>query len=93
MAVLMGLSGLYAAVAAVNAVVIAGAERGTESAVARVTGLSRAQVVRMALIESAAVTRALRDEALADGSGHRPRVTRARRFQSSDGVLAWPRGR
>ncbi|MFI0447143.1 FtsX-like permease family protein [Actinomadura sp. 6N118] len=56
MAVLMGLSGLYAAVAVINAVVIAGAERRTEFAVARVTGLSRTQVVRMALIESAAVT-------------------------------------
>ncbi|MFG2002046.1 FtsX-like permease family protein [Spirillospora sp. NPDC048911] len=56
MTVLMGLSGLYAAVAVVNAVVIAGAERRTEFAVARVTGLSRAQVVGTALIESAAVT-------------------------------------
>ncbi|MBG0816426.1 FtsX-like permease family protein [Planomonospora sp. ID82291] len=56
MAVLMGMSGLYAAIAVVNAVVIAGAERRTEFAVARVTGLSRGQVVRMAVIESAAVT-------------------------------------
>ncbi|GLY87401.1 FtsX-like permease family protein [Actinoallomurus iriomotensis] len=55
-AVLMGLGGLYAAVAVVNAVVIAGAERTAEFAVARVTGLSRSQVVRMALIEASAVT-------------------------------------
>lgn len=56
MAVLMGMSGLYAAIAVVNAVVIAAAERRTEFAVARATGLTRAQVVRMAVIESAAVT-------------------------------------
>jgi putative ABC transport system permease protein len=52
----MGLGGLYAAVAVVNAVIIAGAERTAEFAVARVTGLSRPQVVRMALIEASAVT-------------------------------------
>lgn len=56
MSVLMGMSGLYAAIAVVNAVVIAAAERRTEFAVARATGLTRAQVVRMAVIESAAVT-------------------------------------
>ncbi|GIH97736.1 FtsX-like permease family protein [Planobispora siamensis] len=56
MAVLMGMSGLYAAIAVINAVVIAAAERRTEFAVARATGLSRSQVVRMAVIESAAVT-------------------------------------
>ncbi|WP_149260298.1 FtsX-like permease family protein [Actinomadura sp. K4S16] len=56
MAVLMGMSGLYAAIAVINAVVIAAAERRTEFAVARATGLTRAQVVRMAAIESAAVT-------------------------------------
>ncbi|WP_141579189.1 FtsX-like permease family protein [Actinomadura sp. WMMA1423] len=56
MSVLMGMSGLYAAIAVVNAVVIAAAERRTEFAVARATGLTRAQVVRMAAIESAAVT-------------------------------------
>ncbi|TDC78131.1 ABC transporter permease [Actinomadura sp. 7K507] len=56
MAVLMGMSGLYAAIAVVNAVVIAAAERRTEFAVARATGLSRGQVVRTAAIESAAVT-------------------------------------
>ncbi|MGI5165728.1 FtsX-like permease family protein [Spirillospora sp. CA-253888] len=56
MAVLMGLSGLYAALAVVNAMLIAGAERRGEFAVARLTGLSRGQVVRAALLEAAAVT-------------------------------------
>ncbi|GAB2757363.1 hypothetical protein GCM10027199_34340 [Amycolatopsis magusensis] len=56
LAALMGLSGLYAAVAVVNAVVMAGAERGVEFAAARVTGLTRRQVVWMALIEAWAVT-------------------------------------
>ncbi|GAA1950627.1 FtsX-like permease family protein [Amycolatopsis minnesotensis] len=56
MAVLMGLAGLYALVAVVNAVVIAAAERRREFAVARMTGLSRAQVVRMAVVESWVVT-------------------------------------
>ncbi|MCO5999874.1 FtsX-like permease family protein [Actinoallomurus rhizosphaericola] len=36
--------------------VIAGAERAEEFAVVRLTGMSRPQVVRMALIEAAAVT-------------------------------------
>ncbi|KOV87256.1 hypothetical protein ADL03_07220 [Nocardia sp. NRRL S-836] len=56
MSVLMGLSGLYAAIAAVNAVVIAGAERRAEFAVLRLSGLTRRQVVTAALIESTAVT-------------------------------------
>ncbi|OLT20308.1 hypothetical protein BJF79_16370 [Actinomadura sp. CNU-125] len=56
LAVLMGMAGGYAAVAVVNAVVIAGSERRTEFAAARVAGLTRAQVVRAALIESWAVT-------------------------------------
>jgi putative ABC transport system permease protein len=56
MIVLMGLSGLYAALAVINAVVIACAARKREFATARVTGLKRAQVVRMAVIESWAVT-------------------------------------
>lgn len=56
MAVLMGLAGLYALVAVINAVVIAAAERRREFAVARMTGLSRAQVVRMAFVESWVVT-------------------------------------
>ncbi|HEX3789077.1 MAG TPA: FtsX-like permease family protein [Pseudonocardiaceae bacterium] len=54
--VLMGLAGLYTLVAVINAVVISAAERKAEFAAARVTGLSRGQVVRMALIESWAVT-------------------------------------
>ena len=56
MAVLMGMSGLYAAIAVVNAIVIAAAERRAEFAVARATGLGRGQVVGMAVIESAAAT-------------------------------------
>lgn len=56
LAVLMGLSGLYALVAVINAQVIAGSERRGEFAVARVTGLKRVQVVWVALIESWAVT-------------------------------------
>lgn len=56
LAVLMGLSGLYALMAVINAVVIAAAERRTEFAVARVTGLRRDQVVRMAVLESCVVT-------------------------------------
>lgn len=56
MAVLMGLAGLSALIAIINAVVIAAAELKSEFAAARVTGLSRGQVVRMVLIESWAVT-------------------------------------
>lgn len=52
MTVIMGLSGLYALIA----VVIAAADRRREFAVARVTGLTRAQVVRAAVLESGAVT-------------------------------------
>lgn len=52
----LGLAGLYATIAVVNAVVIAAAERRREFAVARVTGLSRGQVVRAALLESWVVT-------------------------------------
>ncbi|GHF61501.1 putative ABC transport system permease protein [Amycolatopsis bartoniae] len=55
MTVLMGLAGLYALVAVINAVVIAAAERKSEFAAARVTGLDRAQVVRMALLEAEVV--------------------------------------
>lgn len=56
MTVLMGLAGIYALVAVINAVVIAAAERKAEFAAARVTGLRRGQVVRTALLESWAVT-------------------------------------
>ncbi|SFK34315.1 putative ABC transport system permease protein [Amycolatopsis sacchari] len=52
MLVLMGLAGLYSLVAVINAVVIAAAERKSEFAAARVTGLDRRQVVRMALLEA-----------------------------------------
>ncbi|HVV09364.1 FtsX-like permease family protein [Amycolatopsis sp.] len=55
MTVLMGLAGLYALMAVVNAVVIAAAARKAEFAVARVTGLTRRQVVGAALVESWAV--------------------------------------
>lgn len=55
MLVLLGMSGLYAAIAVVNALVMAGAERRVEFAVARLTGLSRGQVIRAALVESCAV--------------------------------------
>lgn len=54
-AVLMGLAGVYAAVAVVNAVVMAAADRRREFALARMAGLSRAQVVTVALIESLTV--------------------------------------
>ncbi|WP_216216211.1 FtsX-like permease family protein [Amycolatopsis aidingensis] len=56
MTVVMGLGGLYALVAVINSVVIAAAERRPEFAVARVSGLRRGQVVRMALLESWTVT-------------------------------------
>ncbi|MFB4298149.1 FtsX-like permease family protein [Actinomadura sp. NTSP31] len=56
LAVLMSMAGGYAVVAVVNAVMIAGSERRPEFAAARVTGLTRPQVVRAALIESWAVT-------------------------------------
>jgi putative ABC transport system permease protein len=53
--VLMGLAGLYALMAVVNAAVIAGTERRREFAVARVTGLTRRQVVGSAVTEAVAV--------------------------------------
>lgn len=56
MTVLMGLSGLYALIAVVNATVVAGADRKREFAIARVTGLKRGQVISTALVESLAVT-------------------------------------
>ncbi|WP_328330147.1 FtsX-like permease family protein [Kribbella sp. NBC_00382] len=54
-AVLMGLAGVYAAVAVVNAIVMAAAERRREFALARMAGLTRAQVVLVALVESLTV--------------------------------------
>ncbi|WP_236594309.1 FtsX-like permease family protein [Saccharothrix sp. 6-C] len=52
--VLMGLAGLYALMAVVNSVVIAGTERRREFAVSRVTGLTQPQVVRTAVAEATA---------------------------------------
>ena len=52
---ILGLATLYMLIAMVNAVVIGAASRRAEFAVHRLTGLSRAQVVRMALWESMAV--------------------------------------
>src|SRR5699024_6477009 len=43
-----GMAGLYALFAVINAVVIAAADRRSEFAAARLSGLTRAQVVRMA---------------------------------------------
>ncbi len=54
--VLLGMAGLYALFAAINAVVIAAAARRAEFATARLSGLTRRQVVRMAVLESATVT-------------------------------------
>jgi putative ABC transport system permease protein len=52
---ILGLATVYMLIAMVNAVVIGAASRRAEFAIARLTGLSRAQVVRMALWESMAV--------------------------------------
>lgn len=52
---ILGLATLYMLIAMVNAVVIGAASRRAEFAIARLTGLSRSQVVRMALWESMAV--------------------------------------
>lgn len=54
-AALMGLAGIYAAVAVVNAVVMSTADRRREFALARMAGLTRIQVVMVALIESTTV--------------------------------------
>ena len=65
-----GLGGLYALIGVVNSVVIAAAARRREFAEARVTGMTRGQVVRAALLESSAVTAAgLVLGGLAAGSG------------------------
>ncbi|MEV3938433.1 FtsX-like permease family protein [Glycomyces sp. NPDC049804] len=55
MVMLLGLTMVYTVIAMVNAVVIAASNRRREFAAARVTGLSRAQVVRAAFGESQAV--------------------------------------
>ena len=54
--VVMGLGGIYALIGVINAVVIGAASRRPEFAAARATGLTRGQVVRMALVESWGVT-------------------------------------
>ena len=54
--IILGLSALYTALAIVNSVVIAGADRASEFAVAQLAGLRRSQVVRIALAESMVVT-------------------------------------
>ncbi|WP_433294871.1 FtsX-like permease family protein [Actinoplanes sp. CA-030573] len=56
MLVIMGLGGLYALIGVVNSVVIGAAARRREFAEARITGLTRGQVIRSALVESTAVT-------------------------------------
>jgi putative ABC transport system permease protein len=56
MLVIMGLGGLYALIGVVNSIVIGAAARRREFAEARITGLTRTQVIRSALLESAAVT-------------------------------------
>jgi putative ABC transport system permease protein len=56
MLAVMGLGGLYALLGVINSVVIGAAARRREFAEARVTGLTRAQVIRSALLESSAVT-------------------------------------
>jgi putative ABC transport system permease protein len=52
---LLGMAMTYTVVAMVNAVVLAAADRRAEFATARVSGLTRGQVVAMALAESVAV--------------------------------------
>jgi putative ABC transport system permease protein len=56
MLVIMGLGGLYALIGVINSIVIGAAARRREFAEARVTGLTRGQVIRSALAESSAVT-------------------------------------
>jgi putative ABC transport system permease protein len=55
MVVLLGVAMLYTVIAMVNAVVISASDRRGEFAAARVTGLTRGQVVRTTLWESLAV--------------------------------------
>lgn len=52
---LLGLSALFTLVAIVNAVVVAGTDRGGEFATLRLTGLTRGQVLRASLAESTIV--------------------------------------
>src|SRR5699024_9126896 len=53
---LLGTASLYALFAAINAVAISAADRRTEFAAARLTGLTRTQVLKMALLETETVT-------------------------------------
>ncbi len=55
MVALVGMAMLYTIIAMVNAVVISASDRRGEFATARVTGLTRGQVVRAALLEALAV--------------------------------------
>ncbi|MFC9693536.1 FtsX-like permease family protein [Kribbella sp. NPDC056951] len=54
-AALMGLAGIFTAVAVVNAVVMSTADRRREFALARMAGLTRRQVIAVALTESVTV--------------------------------------
>lgn len=54
-AALMGLAGIFTAVAVVNAVVMSTADRRREFALGRMAGLTRGQVVAIAVVESATV--------------------------------------
>ncbi|RZT20945.1 putative ABC transport system permease protein [Kribbella sp. VKM Ac-2569] len=54
-AALLGLAGIFTAVAVVNAVVMSTADRRQEFHLARLAGLTRAQVVMVALVESGTV--------------------------------------
>jgi putative ABC transport system permease protein len=56
MLIILGLGGLYALIGVINSVVMGAAARRREFAEARVTGLTRGQVIRSALLESSAVT-------------------------------------
>ncbi|GAA0579411.1 FtsX-like permease family protein [Kribbella sandramycini] len=54
-AALMGLAGIFTAVAVVNAVIMSTADRRREFALARMAGLTRLQVIAVALVEAATV--------------------------------------
>lgn len=54
--VVLGLGVLYSIIGVINSIVIAAGARRREFAVARATGLTRAQVVRTTMLESASVT-------------------------------------
>jgi putative ABC transport system permease protein len=56
--VVLGVGGLYALIGVINATVIGATTRRREFAEARVTGLTRGQVLRAALLESSTVTAA-----------------------------------